>query len=184
MTRGDDREYMSRGLTVKQRRFVAEYCIDFNATQAAIRAKYSAKTASRIGPELLGKTCVAEAIQRKVQRLNARTEITAERTLREYARIAYADMRSFMTWGPDGVRLINSLDLDDDDAVCVAEVSETTTKDGGSIRLKLHDKKGALDFLAKRLELAKDEMADAVRETGQGLTALLRQYDARHTRDD
>lgn len=49
-------------LTDKQQGFVAEYLIDGNATQAAIRAGYSQKTADRIGPELLGKTCVAGAI--------------------------------------------------------------------------------------------------------------------------
>jgi hypothetical protein len=42
-------------LTNRQRKFVDEYLIDLNATQAAIRAGYSKKTADRIGPELLGK---------------------------------------------------------------------------------------------------------------------------------
>ena len=54
---------MAVRLTDRQQRFVAEYLIDLNATQAAIRAGYSKKTADRIGPELLGKTCVSEAIQ-------------------------------------------------------------------------------------------------------------------------
>lgn len=49
-------------LTPKQEMFVKEYLIDLNATQAAIRAGYSRKTADRIGPELLGKTCVKQAI--------------------------------------------------------------------------------------------------------------------------
>lgn len=51
-------------LTPKQAMFVKEYLIDLNATQAAIRAGYSARTADRIGPELLGKTSIAEAIQK------------------------------------------------------------------------------------------------------------------------
>ena len=50
-------------MTPKQQRFVEEYLIDLNATQASIRAGYSAKNADKIGPELLGKTGVAEAIQ-------------------------------------------------------------------------------------------------------------------------
>lgn len=50
-------------MTPKQERFVQEYLVDLNATAAARRAGYSDKTADRIGPELLGKTCVAEAIQ-------------------------------------------------------------------------------------------------------------------------
>ena len=50
------------GLTPKQRKFVSEYLVDLNATQAAIRAGYSEKTDYRIGAELLQKTSVAEAI--------------------------------------------------------------------------------------------------------------------------
>ena len=49
-------------LTPKQQRFVEEYLIDLNATQAAIRAGYSEKTADSIGLQLLRKTQVAEAI--------------------------------------------------------------------------------------------------------------------------
>lgn len=50
------------GLADKQQRFVDEYLIDLNATQAAIRAGYSANNADKIVSELLGKTGVAEAI--------------------------------------------------------------------------------------------------------------------------
>lgn len=65
-------------MTPRQELFVAEYLVDLNATQAAIRAGYSAKTASRIGPELLGKTCVAEAIQTALEQRKRSTGITAE----------------------------------------------------------------------------------------------------------
>lgn len=50
-------------LTAKQQRFVEEYLVDLNATQAAIRAGYSSKTAEWIGPQLLGKPHVAEAVK-------------------------------------------------------------------------------------------------------------------------
>ena len=65
---------MAARLTDKQQRFVAEYLIDLNATQAAIRAGYSAKNADKIGSQLLGKTRVAEAIQAEK---TARSERTA-----------------------------------------------------------------------------------------------------------
>jgi phage terminase small subunit len=51
------------GCTPKQSWFVREYMKDLNATQAAIRSGYSEKTADRIGSELLGKTCIAAAIE-------------------------------------------------------------------------------------------------------------------------
>lgn len=140
-----------RGLTDKQALFVKEYLVDLNATQAAIRAGYSAKNAGKIGSELLGKTRIVEALQKEREKLHARTEITAERTLREYARLAYSDMRSFAIWGPDGVTLKDSDELEEDDAVCVSEVSLIAGKYGDSIKFRLHDKKGALDFIAKHL---------------------------------
>ena len=55
-------------LTEKQKRFVQEYLVDLNATAAAKRAGYSEKTADRIGPELLGKTCVSAAIQEAIKK--------------------------------------------------------------------------------------------------------------------
>lgn len=55
------------GLTPKQRRFVDEYMIDLNATAAAKRAGYSARTAEWQGPQLLGKTHVAEAVAAAMQ---------------------------------------------------------------------------------------------------------------------
>ena len=77
-------------LTDKQKRFVAEYLVDLNATQAAIRAGYSKKTADRIGPELLGKTCVSEAIQVAMRDREKRTEITQDRVLNELGKVAFA----------------------------------------------------------------------------------------------
>lgn len=65
---------MSRSLTPKQRLFAKEYLVDLNATQAAIRAGYSEKTAYRIGAELLQKTSVSnfisEAMSRRAERLD------------------------------------------------------------------------------------------------------------------
>jgi phage terminase small subunit len=76
-----------RGLTPKQQAFVAEYLCDLNATQAAIRAGYSAKTADRIGPELLGKTCVREAIAEAKAARAERVEITADYVLRNLTEV-------------------------------------------------------------------------------------------------
>ena len=69
-------------LTPKQEVFVREYLIDLNATQAAIRAGYSAKTANKIGTELLGKTSIAAAIDAQKSRREERTAITADWVLK------------------------------------------------------------------------------------------------------
>lgn len=69
------------GLRPKQQFFVDEYLIDFNATQAAIRAGYSAKTAEAIGLENLGKPLIAAAIKLAVDARKERTEITQDKVL-------------------------------------------------------------------------------------------------------
>lgn len=75
-------------LTPRQQRFVGEYLIDLNATQAAIRAGYSAKTAEVQGPRLLGNVRVAAAIAKGQARLAAKQEITAAATTARLVAIA------------------------------------------------------------------------------------------------
>jgi len=65
-------------LTPKQQRFVDEYLIDLNATQAAIRAGYSEKTAKEIGSENLTKPNIAKAIQEAQSRLSNKAQVTVE----------------------------------------------------------------------------------------------------------
>lgn len=86
---------MAAKLTAKQERFVSEYLLDLNATQAAIRAGYSEKTANRIGPQLLVKTCISEEIQKAMKRREQRTEITADLVLKELAAIALDDAADY-----------------------------------------------------------------------------------------
>ncbi len=68
-------------MTPKQERFVAEYLVDLNATQAAIRAGYSEKTAYSIGQENLKKPEVAEAVIAAQTERSERTEITQDYVL-------------------------------------------------------------------------------------------------------
>lgn len=65
-------------LTPKQERFVAEYLIDLNATQAAIRAGYSAKSAYSQAHDLLKKPEIAEALSAARAKVAAKTELTQE----------------------------------------------------------------------------------------------------------
>ena len=77
-------------LTKKQQRFVDEYLIDLNATQAAIRAGYSVKTAQEQGSQNLSKLMVQQAIEEQMTERSKRTEITQDKVLRELAAIAFA----------------------------------------------------------------------------------------------
>ena len=80
-------------MTPKQARFVSEYLIDLNASAAARRAGYSTKTADRIGPELLGKTCVSKLIAERIQKRQQRTEITQDSVLRNLKALVDRSMR-------------------------------------------------------------------------------------------
>lgn len=131
--------------------------IDLNATQAAIRAGYAPKDADVQGPRLLGNVGVAQAIDAAKKKLAAKFEIKAEDVIRELARIGFSKMSDFAAFGPDGVTLKDMADMPDDATRCIAEVSQTTSVGGGSIKFKLHDKKGALDSLGRHLGLFVDK---------------------------
>lgn len=155
-------------LTAKQAQFVAEYMIDLNATQAAIRAGYSARTADKIGPELLGKTSISEAISKAQKAREARTGITADRVLAELAKIGFADMRRAVRWGEgivvrnefgtaevvNDVALIGSEELDDDTAAAISEISQTAQ----GIKIKFHDKRAALIDIGRHIGMFRDKL--------------------------
>lgn len=79
-------------LNEKQRRFVDEYLIDLNATQAAVRAGYSAKTASEQASRLLANVKVAEAIQQAKSERSKRTKVDSDWVLKRLTEEAEADL--------------------------------------------------------------------------------------------
>ena len=140
-------------LTPKQQRFVEEYLVDLNATQAAIRAGYSAQTAAEQASRLLTNINVAGAVAEAQADRSERTQITADNVLKELALIGFEDMGDYAQWGPDGVTLLESSDVN---TRPVAEVKETHSKYGTSVSFKLHDKVGALEKLGKHLGIFVD----------------------------
>ncbi len=107
-----------------------------------------------------------KALQTKAAEAN---EVTMERIVAELCKVAFGDPRQVMQWGPDGVKLKPSTELTDQDAGMVAEVSETISATGGSLRLKTHSKLEALKLLAdlkgftvKRTELTGKDGKDLV----------------------
>ena len=140
-------------MTPKQKLFVEEYLVDLNATQAAIRAGYSDKNASQIGTQLLGKTSVAERIQKALAERKQRTEITADMVLRELARIAFSDTRKL--YNDDGSMKLPH-ELDDDTAASLAGVDTFEETSEGMVigytrKVKRWDKAKALELLGKHL---------------------------------
>ena len=89
-------------MNARQRRFVEEYLIDLNATQAAIRAGYSTKTAYAIGQQNLKKLEIETAIAAAMEERSKRTEITQDAVLKELAILLRSDVRHFTINGDSG----------------------------------------------------------------------------------
>ena len=149
-----------RGLTPKQATFVDEYLKDLNATQAAIRAGYSKKTAEWIGPQLLTKNHVAEAVASRMRAREKRTEITQDRVLQEYARLAFIDPAKLFD---ESGRPLPIQQMDEDTrraiiGVDVATVGNDQMGIGEVLKLRLADKRAALDSVARHLGMFNDKL--------------------------
>lgn len=153
------------GLNGKQSRFVDEYLVDLNATQAAIRAGYSAKTAYSIGWELLRKPEIEQAIHAAMEERAKRTQITADRVLYELARIAYANMGEYIETQEDGSAYVDLSHLSADQAAAIQEIVTDTYMDGSGddavpvkkVKFKLHPRTRALELLGKHRGLFTDK---------------------------
>lgn len=145
------------GLTPKQERFVEEYLVDLCAAAAARRAGYSARRADAIGGENLRKPAIAAAIAARRAQLQASTEITQERVLRELAKVAFLDSRRF--FDADGRPVpLHQLDAETAGAVVGLDVLEEFAgigpereKVGEVKKYKLADKVKALELLGRHL---------------------------------
>lgn len=147
-----------RKMTPKQARFVSEYLIDLNATAAAKRAGYSKKTAEKIGHQLLEKIRVAAAIASAIKKREKKTEITAERVIKELADIAFLRSDEVFTINGDHVTVKDTAEMSDAAKRALASASQTVTTSGGSITVKLCDKIKALELLGRHLALFTDKL--------------------------
>ena len=138
-----------KGLTLKQARFVREYVADCNASQAAIRAGCSERTARITASKWLTKPNIGAAIETHRLRLLQNTDITVERVIREIAAVAFADPRKFYD---SDRKLLAIRDLPDDAAHALAGWEEEISDTGGSVRkIKLANKMAALEALMRHL---------------------------------
>ena len=144
-------------LTDKQQCFVSEYLIDLNATQAAIRAGYSPKTANEQGCQLLAKLSIQQAIAKKMAERSKGTGINQDRVVLELAKIAFVKVTEVV----DKNGRIRE-DATEDDVACIESVkyksSESDT--GASIEreVKIASKLKALELLGKHLGMWQDKL--------------------------
>jgi len=138
-------------MTDKMRLFADEYLVDRNATAAAKRAGYSSPR--NAGYRVLHHPEVQKYIKGQEAKLASKLEITAERVLKEVARIAFSDITDYVDVENNSVKIKNFSGLDEDKARAVASVKQSIEV----TEFKLHDKVAALDKLCRHLGLYKEK---------------------------
>nr|DAK89753.1 MAG TPA: Terminase small subunit [Caudoviricetes sp.] len=187
-------------LTDKQKRFCEEYLIDLNATQAAIRAGYSPKTAEQTASRLLRNVKLQEYIAERQKELSRSTQITQERVIKELALIAFSNNADYAhvvekkMQVEAGGALVDVLDKDGKpvmyrtvEPVLTEELTEeqkralaVIKKGRDGLEVKSCDKVKALELLGKHLGIFTDKIEANVNDTTRSeLQELLAQRKAR-----
>lgn len=153
------------GLTAKQQAFVDEYLVDLNATQAAIRAGYSERTAEQQGSRLLRNVQVQAAVREQMDARAERLGVTQDDVVQALRAIAFADLRDVVDWGREQdaasglwsvfVRLRDSAKLGDEAAVALNELRVDAS---GHLTVRLNDKLRALELLGRHLGMFKKDV--------------------------
>lgn len=145
-------------LNARQRRFITEYLVDQNGTQAAIRAGYARRSAHVTASLLISNANVKAAIDKQMSKMLSKIEVTAERVLAERARLAFFDVRKLLdaTGKPKPIH-----ELDDDTAaaiagVDVANIGNSQVGEGEVLKIRMADKNASLTALEKHLGLYKE----------------------------
>ena len=145
-------------LTAKQKRFIEEYLIDLNATQAAIRAGYSPESAKEIGCENLTKPNIKAAIDKAMAERSRRTGISQDRVLQELAKIAFVNPTDVINM--DEATIKGDANREDTAAIASVKVKTIPTEDGDIMEreVKICDKLKALELLGKHLGMFTDKL--------------------------
>lgn len=145
-------------MTEKQKRFVEEYLIDLNATQAAIRAGYKVDNARQTATENLAKPYISEAIEKALAERSRRTGINQDRVIQEIAKLAFLNPVDVIDMDEATVRG----EAHRDDTACIASVKvKNIPTDDGAIterEVKTYDKLKALELLGKHLGMFTDRV--------------------------
>jgi len=138
-------------MTARQHRFVEEYCLIWNGTQAAIKAGYAEAGAYQEAYRLLRNAEIRAAIAERQLRIAEAAEVSGTRGLLELKRIAFADPRAIF----DGANLKRPDQLDPDTAAAIASIEVVTRNLGeGEVeyvsKVKFHDKLPAVLAVCRR----------------------------------
>lgn len=164
-------------MTKKQSRFIEEYLIDLNATQAAIRAGYSPDTAQQIGSENLSKPVISAAISKAMAERSRRTGVNADRVVQELAKVAFLNITDVV----DPKTVTIRADASDEDRAAIQSIkvkkSYSETGESEEREIKAADKLRALEMLGRHLGMFKDkvELSGALETEKTKLDDLIQQ---------
>ena len=149
---------MAKKLGARQQRFVDEYLIDLNGTQAAIRAGYSPNTAAEQSSRLLTNVNISNAIGRALAARSVRTGINQDRIVTELAKIAFVNSVDVINM--DDADISGSAQREDTAAIASVKVKRIPTEDGDIVEreVKTYDKIKALELLGKHLGMFTDKI--------------------------
>lgn len=144
-------------MSPKQERFVEEYLIDANATQAAIRAGYSAKTAQVQSAQLLANPDIAAAIDAKRAERSERTQIDADWVLKRLAAEADADVADLYNQETGALKPVHEWPLIWRQGLVagidVYEEKIEGVKIGETVKIKLSDRIRRLELIGKHIRV-------------------------------
>jgi phage terminase small subunit len=150
-----------RKLTARQEKFVEEYLVDLNATQAAIRAGYAPKDADVQGPRLLGNVGISAAVAKAKEERAKRTGITADRVLAELELLAFSNHAHYGVDDLGNVELVDDAPEGANRAVSAIKHRIETRGDGlvtRTVEIKLWDKPGMLKLAGRHVGLFPDKL--------------------------
>ncbi|MBB3175483.1 phage terminase small subunit [Endobacter medicaginis] len=163
-------------INLRQRRFIEAYLAEPNGAKAAIAAGYAASVARTTACKLLKHPDIAAEIEAAKAASVARAAVhadrivvTKDRIIEELGRIAFGDIRRISTWGPGGLALHESVDLDADSASMVSEITESRQGRETRVAVKMHSKMQAITLLAKILGMTDKREADAADTSHVGI---------------
>ncbi|MDP4109602.1 MAG: terminase small subunit [Bacillota bacterium] len=149
---------MLQKLTAKQQRFAEEFLVDLNASQAAIRAGYSARSAYESAHQNMQNPRVRAYLDQMMAKLSRRTGVSQERIVRELARVAFVNAADVIDFSTASVS--SQASSDDTAAIAAIKVKNTPTSEGecSDCEIKLLDKLKALELLGKHMGMFTDNV--------------------------
>ena len=138
-------------LTDKQLAFCVEYLVDYNATQAAIRAGYSEKTARKQASDLLAKRDISGHIAKLRGEVDDSVLRRRHDVLTALEQIIFTSPADYCTLGADGLWCLNvGPESDDAHKMAIKSVTSRTTEAGAVIsKVECHDKLKAIDMYCR-----------------------------------